>query len=43
MAIKQQNKADLATVVKKLTNMSIDPHAIFIFKSNVCMNTNVNI
>jgi starch phosphorylase len=29
MAIKQQNKADLATVVKKLTNISIDPHAIF--------------
>ena len=29
MAIKQQNKAELATVVKKLTNIDIDPHAIF--------------
>ena len=29
MAIKQQNKADLAAVVKKLTNIDIDPHAIF--------------
>lgn len=29
MAIKQQNKAELATVVKKLTNVEIDPHAIF--------------
>lgn len=29
MAIKQQNKAELATVVKKLTNVDIDPHAIF--------------
>jgi starch phosphorylase len=29
MAIKQQNKADLATVVKKLTHIDIDPHAIF--------------
>ena len=29
MAIKQQNKADLARTVKKLTNIDIDPHAIF--------------
>jgi len=29
MAIKQQNKAELASVVKKLTNINIDPHAIF--------------
>ena len=29
MAIKQQNKAELAGVVKKLTNIDIDPHAIF--------------
>src|SRR5690606_30133127 len=29
MAIKQQNKAELATVVKKLTQIDIDPHAIF--------------
>uniref|UniRef100_A0A486XIG5 Alpha-1,4 glucan phosphorylase n=1 Tax=Rheinheimera sp. BAL341 TaxID=1708203 RepID=A0A486XIG5_9GAMM len=29
MAIKQQNKADLAAVVKKLTHIDIDPHAIF--------------
>ncbi|MBU1311976.1 MAG: glycogen/starch/alpha-glucan phosphorylase [Gammaproteobacteria bacterium] len=29
MAIKQQNKAELASVVKKLTNIDIDPHAIF--------------
>ncbi|WP_215397559.1 glycogen/starch/alpha-glucan phosphorylase [Rheinheimera oceanensis] len=29
MAIKQQNKADLANVVKKLTHIDIDPHAIF--------------
>ncbi|WP_333608199.1 glycogen/starch/alpha-glucan phosphorylase [Arsukibacterium sp.] len=29
MAIKQQNKADLAQVIKKLTHIDIDPHAIF--------------
>ncbi|SEH88684.1 starch phosphorylase [Rheinheimera pacifica] len=29
IAIKQQNKADLANVVKKLTHIDIDPHAIF--------------
>ncbi|GAB59260.1 glycogen/starch/alpha-glucan phosphorylase [Rheinheimera nanhaiensis] len=29
MAIKQQNKAELASVVKKLTHIDIDPHAIF--------------
>ena len=29
MAIKQQNKADLAALVKKLTFIDIDPHAIF--------------
>jgi glycogen phosphorylase len=29
MAIKQQNKADLAVIVKKLTFVDIDPHAIF--------------
>jgi glycogen phosphorylase len=29
MAIKQQNKAELATVVKKLTHIDIDPNAIF--------------
>ena len=29
MAIKQQNKAELATEVKKLTGVDIDPHALF--------------
>ena len=29
MAIKQQNKADLADVVKNLTGIAIDPHALF--------------
>lgn len=29
MAIKQQNKSDLAALVKKLTFIDIDPHAIF--------------
>ncbi|GGW67502.1 glycogen/starch/alpha-glucan phosphorylase [Alishewanella tabrizica] len=29
MAIKQQNKADLATVIKKLTRIDVDPAAMF--------------
>jgi glycogen phosphorylase len=29
MAIKQQNKADLAAVVKDLTGIAIDPHALY--------------
>ncbi len=29
MAIKQQNKAELADVVKQLTGIAIDPHALF--------------